>query len=60
MANSYGFGSTVIDGFERYRENCLDDRIKTGQPSTNAGTQVAGCALGKCLKQIKLSSSILA
>lgn len=50
MANSYGFGTTVIDGFERYWENCLDDRIKTGQPSTNAGTQVTDCALGKSLK----------
>lgn len=59
-ASSYGFGTGVIDGFERYWENCLDDRIKTGQPSTNAGTQVTDCALGKSLKQIKLSSSILA
>ena len=60
IADSNGFGTTVIHGFEHYWENRLDDRIKTGQPSTNEHTQVTDCALGKCLKQIKFSSSILA
>lgn len=43
VSNSRGFGTTVIDGFERCWENCPDNRIKTGQPSTRAGTQVTDC-----------------
>lgn len=44
VANSSGFGTAMTDGFEPYWENCLDDRIKTGWSSTNAGTQVTDSA----------------